>query len=94
MKKKIKFLIRGKAFCFHTSLLLILLTTFACNISDSDPDKEKSNPNIVFIVADDLGYDDLSCYGATKIQTPAIDKLASEGISFSNAYVTSSLCSP
>jgi arylsulfatase A-like enzyme len=51
-------------------------------------------PNVVLIVADDLGYGDLSCYGATKISTPAIDQLAAEGMKFQHAYVTSSLCSP
>ncbi len=63
----------------------------SCSV-DNQTKKEK--PNIIFILADDLGYGDLSCYGATKIATPAIDKIASEGMKFSNAYVTSSLCSP
>lgn len=56
--------------------------------------KEKEKPNIVLILADDLGYGDLSCYGATKILTPVIDQLAAEGMKFTNAYVASSLCSP
>jgi arylsulfatase A-like enzyme len=55
---------------------------------------EKTNPNIVLILADDLGYGDLSCYGATKIKTPVIDSLAAEGMRFTNAYVSSSLSSP
>lgn len=55
---------------------------------------KKQKPNIVLIVADDLGYGDLSVYGATKISTPTLDKLASEGMKFDNAYVTSSLCTP
>jgi arylsulfatase A-like enzyme len=56
--------------------------------------KDKRAPNIIVILADDLGYGDLSCYGATKISTPAIDKLASDGIRFTNAYASSSLSSP
>ncbi|HEX5555258.1 MAG TPA: arylsulfatase, partial [Chitinophagaceae bacterium] len=48
----------------------------------------------MLIVADDLGYGDFSCYGATKIATPAIDKLAAEGVRFTDAYAASSLCSP
>ena len=52
------------------------------------------HPNIVLIVADDFGYGDLSCYGSTKIITPHVDKLASKGIRFTDAYVASSLCSP
>ena len=51
-------------------------------------------PNIVLIVADDFGYGDLSCYGSTKITTPQVDRLASHGIRFTDAYVASSLCSP
>ena len=42
-------------------------------------------PNLVLIFADDLGYGDLSCYGATKVKTPNIDRLASQGCSFSKA---------
>ena len=56
--------------------------------------KEKQAPNIILILADDLGYGDLSCYGATKIQTPALDQMASEGMRFTNAYSCSSLSTP
>lgn len=51
-------------------------------------------PNIVMIFADDLGYGDLSCYGAEKIQTPNIDKLAAEGRRFTDAHSSSAVCSP
>ena len=51
-------------------------------------------PNFVIIFADDLGYGDLSCYGATKITTPHLDKLATEGMKFSDAHAAASLCSP
>jgi arylsulfatase A-like enzyme len=51
-------------------------------------------PNIVFILADDLGYGDLSCYGQEKFQTQNIDRLAAEGIRFTHAYAGSSVCSP
>lgn len=51
-------------------------------------------PNIVLILADDLGYGDLSCYRATKIHTPHIDRLAHEGMRFTNAYAASAVCSP
>ncbi|MEX1239828.1 MAG: arylsulfatase [Cyclobacteriaceae bacterium] len=56
--------------------------------------QDETLPNIVLIVADDFGYGDLSCYGASKIITPHVDGLASNGIRFANAYVGSSLCSP
>lgn len=51
-------------------------------------------PNIVFILADDLGYGDLGCYGATKIKTPSIDALASRGLRFTDAHSTSAVCTP
>ncbi|WXT99241.1 arylsulfatase [Seonamhaeicola sp. MEBiC1930] len=58
------------------------------------PKKEKRLPNIVFIYADDLGYGDLSAYGATEITTPNIDNLAISGIKFTNGYATSATCTP
>ena len=51
-------------------------------------------PNIVFILADDLGYGDLGCYGQTLIRTPNIDRLAHEGIRFTQAYAGSCVCAP
>ncbi|MEN8662963.1 MAG: sulfatase family protein [Lentimonas sp.] len=51
-------------------------------------------PNIVLVFADDLGYGDLSCYGATKINTPHVDKLATEGKRFTDAHSASSVCTP
>ncbi|MDP8243557.1 MAG: arylsulfatase [Candidatus Hinthialibacter antarcticus] len=50
--------------------------------------------NIVLIYADDLGYGDVSCYGATKFKTPNIDRLAANGIRFSNAHSSSATCTP
>ena len=55
---------------------------------------KRSVPNIVFILADDLGYGDVGCYGATKVKTPNIDRLAREGIRFTDAHATSSTCTP
>jgi arylsulfatase A-like enzyme len=51
-------------------------------------------PNIIVIMADDLGYGDLSCYGAKAIETPAIDQLAKEGVRFTNGYCSASTCTP
>ena len=51
-------------------------------------------PNIIFILADDLGYADVSCYGAEKIQTPHIDRLAKEGIRFTDGPAGASTCTP
>ncbi|MHC4754721.1 MAG: sulfatase family protein [Planctomycetota bacterium] len=55
---------------------------------------ERKVPNIVIIYADDLGYGDVSCYGATKVKTPNIDKLASGGLRFTNAHSPSATCTP
>lgn len=51
-------------------------------------------PNVVVILADDLGYGDLGCYGATKVKTPNIDRLASEGRRFTDAHSASAVCTP
>jgi arylsulfatase A-like enzyme len=54
----------------------------------------KTRPNIVFILADDLGYFDLGCYGNPFNKTPVIDRLAKEGMKFTQAYSASPVCSP
>ncbi len=54
----------------------------------------QQKPNVIYIYADDLGYGDVSCYGATKNHTPNIDKLAASGIRFTNAHTTSATCTP
>ncbi|HPO10750.1 MAG TPA: sulfatase-like hydrolase/transferase, partial [bacterium] len=51
-------------------------------------------PNIVFIMADDLGYGDLGCYGQEQILTPNIDRLATEGTRFTQCYSGSTVCAP
>lgn len=57
-------------------------------------DKKPALPNFVFILADDLGWSDLGCYGSRLYETPAIDRLASDGIRFSNAYAACHVSSP
>lgn len=54
----------------------------------------QSKPNVILIYTDDLGYGDLGCYGATKLSTPNIDKLAAEGIRFTDGHCTSATCTP
>src|SRR6266849_10686582 len=53
-----------------------------------------SKPNIIFILADDLGYGDLGCYGQKRIQTPHLDRLAKEGMRFTQFYAGSTVCAP
>jgi arylsulfatase A-like enzyme len=54
----------------------------------------QDKPNIIFIMADDLGYGDLGCYGQTQIQTPHIDRLAAQGMRFTDHYAGSTVCAP
>lgn len=54
----------------------------------------QKSPNIIYIMADDLGYADLSCYGRKDYQTPNLDKLAAQGVKFMNAYAGAPLCTP
>ena len=53
-----------------------------------------AKPNVIFILADDLGYGDLGCYGQKHIQTPNIDRLAAEGMRFTQAYSGATVCAP
>ena len=55
---------------------------------------ESKSPNVVLIMADDLGYHDLSCYGHPSIKTPVIDKLAKEGVRLTSFYAGSTICTP
>jgi len=54
----------------------------------------REKPNIIFILADDLGYGDLSCYGQTRFPTPNLDRMAAEGIKFTDHYSGSTVCAP
>ena len=58
------------------------------------PRTRTDRPNILFILADDLGYGDLSCYGRPDYQTPQLDRRATQGVRFVNAYSASSVCTP
>jgi len=71
-------------------LFTICLSAIKCS---SDIQKE-TPPNILFILIDDMGWKDLSCAGSTYYQTPNIDKLASEGMRFTNAYSPAPVCTP
>jgi uncharacterized sulfatase len=69
------------------ALLLSLALVSACAAADA-------RPNIVIILADDLGYGDIGAYGATRIRTPHIDSLAANGVRFTNGYASANVCSP
>src|SRR5215207_3225599 len=70
------------------SLYILLLIFLSSTVAISQ------KPNIIYIMTDDMGYADLSGYGSKKNQTPNLDKLASEGIKFVNAYSAAPVCTP
>ena len=74
--------------------LLIITLALAFNLISEDARGSERPPNVVVIMADDLGYGDLSCYGATSLQTPNIDRLASQGQRFTSGYCSASTCTP
>ncbi|MFO7852280.1 MAG: arylsulfatase [Bacteroidota bacterium] len=71
-----------------TGLLSLVIT------SCTGENKEPIKPNIIYILADDLGYGELGCYGQEKIETPALDKLAESGMMFMQHYSGSPVCAP
>ncbi len=76
------------------SLLLVLaVSVIGIRCSESTPQEERK-PNIIFILSDDLNWGDLGCYGQQKISTPNIDRIAQEGMKFTQAYCGNSVCAP
>ena len=75
-------------------LFAVFILSFSCRPKNSVSSGEKTYPNVVLIYIDDLGYGDVSCYGATKIQTPNTDRLAATGIRFTNGHSSSASCTP
>jgi len=70
----------------------VLLSTLACIVTSTS--LAASKPNIIFILADDLGQGDLGCYGQQKIKTPNLDRMAAEGVRFTQAYSGTTVCAP
>lgn len=77
-----------------TALLLPFLMMWGCGQREEPGQAERDLPNIIFILADDLGYGDPSCYGQQKFSTPNIDRLASQGVRFTRHYAGSTVCAP
>ncbi len=74
---------------FRFSCLWLLVALLGSSIAwSADP------PNVLVIMSDDVGYGDISCYGATEVSTPNIDRLASEGLRFTSGYCSASTCTP
>ena len=73
-------------YCFFVYCFLML--------SANESYSQENQPNIIIIFTDDMGYGDLGCFGNTLTKTPNIDKLAKEGIRFTDFYAGASLCTP
>lgn len=77
----------------HTINIIVRYTIFLSLILLVDPILAQ-RPNIIYIMTDDMGYGDLSCYGNKKFMTPNLDKLASQSVKFVNAYAAAPVCTP
>ena len=73
----------------HVAAVMVFLIFATCGRGDA-----AERPNIVFILADDLGYTDLGCYGSKYYETPNIDRLAAEGVRFTDGYTCGPNCQP
>ncbi|MCA9022542.1 MAG: sulfatase-like hydrolase/transferase, partial [Planctomycetaceae bacterium] len=81
----------------HFTRLIFSAVLFLCcfiTTLSSDAATDKRPPNVVFIIADDLGYQELGCYGQKWIKTPHIDKIAKDGIRFTQFYSGNAVCAP
>ena len=86
--------IMNKLFHHKVIISLLVLLPLLYNCKNNETNRTASTPNIVYILADDLGYGDLSCYGQTHFKTPNIDKMASEGMIFTQHYAGCTVCAP
>src|SRR4029453_17579868 len=73
--------------------LIAMVLAIAPNVAAHSADSPRP-PNIVLIMADDLGYGHVGCYGQKKIRTPSIDRLAAEGMKFTQFYAGANVCAP
>ncbi|MBP9601431.1 MAG: arylsulfatase [Lutibacter sp.] len=89
-----------KRLLLFTPILCLLFSIASCsNAKEKNKEalasqEQVKKPNIIYILADDLGYGDLSCYGQEKFKTPNIDKLASQGLLFTQHYSGNTVCAP
>ncbi len=90
----IKHLLRMAIGCVTAAILAAVLVPSSARAETPNHRSGLRHPSIIFILADDLGYGDLGCYGQAQIQTPNIDKLAQEGMRFTSCYAGSTVCAP
>lgn len=74
--------------------LIVFIAILSSLFQSLSAQEQPVKPNVIYIYADDLGYGDISAYGATKIKTPNLDRLIASGVRFTNAHTTSATCTP
>ncbi len=79
---------------FFSSFAILVSPARSASRSDAGGSFAAERPNVIVIMADDLGYGDVGCYGAQAIKTPNIDQLAAEGLRFTSGYCSASTCTP
>ena len=84
----------SKLFCLVCCLCFAAIFLNGCKNKDASPIKEIKKPNVVFILADDLGVNDLSYTGSQYYETPNIDRIANDGVEFTQGYAACQVCSP
>ena len=77
------------AFCLFFCWVLV-----SASVADETKEEKDKRPNIILLLADDLGYCDLSCFGSPAVETPNLDNLAADGIRFNRFYAASAVCTP
>ena len=80
--------------CFTCAVALSSLSLVRSAHSATPAGSDFDKPNIIFILADDLGYGDLGCYGQRRMATPNLDRMAAEGMRFTDAYAGAPVCAP
>jgi arylsulfatase A-like enzyme len=78
----------------YSCLAVVFAGLLGCSTAASEQPHSGAKPNIILIFADDLGYGDLSCYGSQKIRTPRLDRMAAEGVRFTDFCVPANICTP
>ena len=76
------------------SFVFVLLSIVWLGLFEASSASATSKPNLIYILLDDAGYADLSCYGQKKFQTPNIDRIAKEGLKFTDHYAGCTVCAP
>ena len=79
---------------FLTGIISIIIVMASCSTKSGQEENETRKPNIIYILADDLGYGEVGCYGQQKIETPHIDALADIGMKFTQHYSGAPVCAP